>query len=79
MFALFSVSDPVNLSTLDTLACHVWAMPQICQVLSNILLRFQAQFLLLHILHDTLVVVQGQCTVGCEADESEMEGGFPAP
>jgi hypothetical protein len=23
-----------------------------------------------------LVVVQGQCTVGCAADESGMEGGF---
>jgi hypothetical protein len=26
-----------------------------------------------------LVVVQGQCTMGCAADESGMEGGFPAP
>jgi hypothetical protein len=26
-----------------------------------------------------LVVVQGQCTMGCAADESEMEGGFSAP
>jgi hypothetical protein len=25
------------------------------------------------------VVVQGQCTVGCAADESGMEGGFSAP
>jgi hypothetical protein len=26
-----------------------------------------------------LVVVQRQCTVGCAADESGMEGGFSAP
>jgi hypothetical protein len=26
-----------------------------------------------------LVVVQGQCTVGCAADESGMEDGFSAP
>jgi hypothetical protein len=26
-----------------------------------------------------LVVVRGQCTVGCAADESGMEGGFSAP
>jgi hypothetical protein len=26
-----------------------------------------------------LVVVQGQCTVGCAADESGMDGGFSAP
>jgi hypothetical protein len=26
-----------------------------------------------------LVVVQGQCTMGCAADESVMEGGFSAP
>jgi hypothetical protein len=26
-----------------------------------------------------LVVVQGQCTMGCAADESGMEGGFSAP
>jgi hypothetical protein len=26
-----------------------------------------------------LVVVQGQCTIGCAADESGMEGGFSAP
>jgi hypothetical protein len=26
-----------------------------------------------------LVVVQVQCTMGCAADESGMEGGFPAP
>jgi hypothetical protein len=26
-----------------------------------------------------LLVVQGQCTVGCAADESGMEGGFSAP
>jgi hypothetical protein len=26
-----------------------------------------------------LVVVQGQCTMGCAADESGMKGGFPAP
>jgi hypothetical protein len=26
-----------------------------------------------------LVVVQGQCTMGCTADESGMEGGFSAP
>jgi len=26
-----------------------------------------------------LVVVQGQCTVGCAADESGMEGGFSVP
>jgi hypothetical protein len=25
------------------------------------------------------VVVQGQCTIGCAADESVMEGGFSAP
>jgi hypothetical protein len=25
-----------------------------------------------------LVVVQGQCTMGCAADESGMEGGFSA-
>jgi hypothetical protein len=25
------------------------------------------------------VVVQGQCTMGCAADESGMEGGFSAP
>jgi hypothetical protein len=25
-----------------------------------------------------LVVVQGQCTMGCETDESGMEGGFLA-
>jgi hypothetical protein len=24
-------------------------------------------------------VVQGQCTMGCAADESGMEGGFSAP
>jgi hypothetical protein len=24
-------------------------------------------------------VVQGQCTIGCAADESGMEGGFSAP
>jgi hypothetical protein len=26
-----------------------------------------------------LVVVQGQCSVCCAADESGVEGGFPAP
>jgi hypothetical protein len=26
-----------------------------------------------------LVVVQGQCTMGCVADESGMEGGFSVP
>jgi hypothetical protein len=26
-----------------------------------------------------LVVVQGQCAMGCAADESGMEGGFSAP
>jgi hypothetical protein len=26
-----------------------------------------------------LVVVQGQCTMGCAADESGMKGRFPAP
>jgi hypothetical protein len=26
-----------------------------------------------------LVVVQGQCTMGCAADESGMEVGFPSP
>jgi hypothetical protein len=26
-----------------------------------------------------LVVVQGQCTMGCAADESGMKGGFPTP
>jgi hypothetical protein len=26
-----------------------------------------------------LVVIQGQCTMGCAADESGMEGGFSAP
>jgi hypothetical protein len=26
-----------------------------------------------------LVVVQGQCTMGCAADESGMKGEFPAP
>jgi hypothetical protein len=26
-----------------------------------------------------LAVVQGQCTMGCAADEGGMEGGFPAP
>jgi hypothetical protein len=26
-----------------------------------------------------LVVVQGQCTMGCAADESGMEGGFSVP
>jgi hypothetical protein len=26
-----------------------------------------------------LVVVQRQCTMGCAADESGMEGGFSAP
>jgi hypothetical protein len=26
-----------------------------------------------------LVVVQWQCTMGCAADESGMEGGFSAP
>jgi hypothetical protein len=26
-----------------------------------------------------LVVVQGQCTVSCAADESGMKGGFSAP
>jgi hypothetical protein len=26
-----------------------------------------------------LVVVQGQCTMGCAADESGMKGGFSAP
>jgi hypothetical protein len=28
---------------------------------------------------DLLVVVQGQCTMGCAADESVMEGEYPAP
>jgi hypothetical protein len=49
---------------LKPLKLHIVSLIQLCQ---------QTQTL------NLLVVVEGQCTMGCAADESGMERGFSAP
>jgi hypothetical protein len=62
--ALVGHADANRYALLNTTKLPVYSICRLCQ---------QAQTLSL------LVVVQGQCTMGCAADESGMEGGFPAP
>jgi hypothetical protein len=62
--ALVGHADANRHSLLNTRKLPVYSTCRLCQ---------QTQTLSL------LVVVQGQCTVGCAADESGMEGGFSAP
>jgi hypothetical protein len=62
--ALVGHADASRHALLNTRKFPVYSTCRLCQ---------QAQTLSL------LVVVQGQCTMGCAADESGMEGGFSAP
>jgi hypothetical protein len=61
--ALVGHADANRYALLNTRKLRVYSTCRLCQ---------QTQTL------DLLVVVQGQCTMGC-ADESGMEGGFSAP
>jgi hypothetical protein len=62
--ALVGHADANRHALLNTRKLTVYSTCRLCQ---------QTQTLSL------LVVVQGQCTMGCAADESGMEGGFSAP
>jgi hypothetical protein len=62
--ALVGQVDANSHALLNTRKLPVYSTYRLCQ---------QTQTLSL------LVVVQGQCTMGCAADESGMEGGFSAP
>jgi hypothetical protein len=62
--ALVGHADANRHALLNTRKLPVYSTCRLCQ---------QTQTLSL------LVVVQGQCIMGCAADESGMEGGFPAP
>jgi hypothetical protein len=62
--SLVGYADANRYALLNTRKLPVYSTCKLCQ---------QTQTLSL------LVVVQGQCTVGCAADESGMEGGFSAP
>jgi hypothetical protein len=62
--ALVGHTDASRHVLLNTTKLHVCSTCRLCQ---------QTQTL------NPLVVVEGQCTVGCAADESGMEGGFSAP
>jgi len=62
--ALVGHADANRHALLNTRKLPVYSTCRLCQ---------QTQTLSL------LVVVQGQCTMGCAADESGMEGGFSAP
>jgi hypothetical protein len=62
--ALVGHADANRYALLNTIKLPVYSTCRLCQ---------QTQTL------NLLVVVQGQCTVGCAADESGMEGRFSAP
>jgi hypothetical protein len=62
--AVVGHADANRHSLLNTRKLPVYSTCRLCQ---------QTQTLYL------LVVVQGQCTMGCAADESGMEGRFSAP
>jgi len=62
--ALVGHADANRHALLNTRKLPVYSTCRLCQ---------QTQTL------NLLVVVQGQCTMGCAADESGMEGGFSAP
>jgi hypothetical protein len=62
--ALVVHADANRHAMLNTIKLPVYSTCRLCQ---------QTQTL------NLLVVVQGQCTMGCAADESGMEGGFSAP
>jgi hypothetical protein len=62
--ALVGHADANRYALLNTRKLPVYSTCRFCQ---------QSQTL------NLLVVVQEQCTVGCAADESGMEGGFSAP
>jgi hypothetical protein len=62
--ALVGHADANRHALLNTRKLPVYLICRLCQ---------QTQTL------NLLVVVQGQCTMGCTADESGIEGGFSAP
>jgi hypothetical protein len=62
--ALVGHADANRHALLNTRKLPVYSTGRLCQ---------QTQTLSL------LVVVQGQCAMGCAADESGMEGGLSAP
>jgi hypothetical protein len=62
--ALVGHADANRNALLSTRKLSVYSACRLCQ---------QTQTL------NLLVVVQGQCTMGCAADESGMEGGVSAP
>jgi hypothetical protein len=62
--ALVGHADANRHALLNTRRLHVHSTCRHCQ---------QTQTL------NLLVVAQGQCTMGCAADESGVEGRFPAP
>jgi hypothetical protein len=62
--ALVGHADANSHGLLNTRRLPVYSTCRLCQ---------QTQTL------NLLVVVKGQCTLGCAADESGMEGGFSAP
>jgi hypothetical protein len=62
--ALVGHADANRHALLNTRKLPVYSTFRLCQ---------QTQTL------NILVVVQGQCTMGCAADERGMEGGFSAP
>jgi hypothetical protein len=62
--SLVGHADANRHALLNTRKLPVYSIYRLCQ---------QTQTL------NLLVVVQGQCTMGCAADESGMEGGFSAP
>jgi hypothetical protein len=59
--ALVRHADANSYALLNTRRLPVYSKCMLCQQIQT--LKF-------------LVVVQGQCTMGCAADESGMEGGF---
>jgi hypothetical protein len=62
--ALVGHADDNRHALLNTRKLPVYSTCRLCQ---------QTQTL------NLLVVVQGQCTVGCAADENGMDDGFSAP
>jgi hypothetical protein len=62
--ALVGHADANRHALLNTRKLPVYSTSRLCQ---------QTQTL------NLLMVVQGQCTMGCAADESGMEGGFSVP
>jgi hypothetical protein len=62
--ALVGHADASKHALLNTRKLPVYSTCRLCQ---------QTQTL------NLLLVVQGQCTMGCAADESGMEGGFSVP